>query len=223
VRALLAEADRVLRVHEVAETIAWRSLLLRCLAFVFVGGALFGAVMGTFGGLGSDRSWQVFYSATKVPLLLIATVCVSLPSFFVLNTLLGLRSDFGQVLRALLETQAVLALILASLSPYVAVWYASFTDYGTAVLFNAVLLGLASVAAQVALRTHYRALINRSRKHRILLQVWIVTYAFVGIQMAWVLRPFVGSPGEPVQFFRSESWGNAYAVVARLIWRVLSP
>jgi hypothetical protein len=39
--------------------------------------------------------------------------------------------------------------------------------------------------------------------------------------MAWVLRPFVGSPDQPVQFIRPESWGNAYEVVLRLMWRAI--
>jgi hypothetical protein len=40
--------------------------------------------------------------------------------------------------------------------------------------------------------------------------------------MAWVLRPFVGDPGEPVEFIRAGSWGNAYEVVLRLAWRAIS-
>ncbi len=77
-------------------------------------GMAYGAVMGTFGPVGllyaprspdwlsalEDRSWQIVYSALKVPLLIVATFLLSLPSFFVLNTLLGLRSDFGAALRA---------------------------------------------------------------------------------------------------------------------------
>jgi hypothetical protein len=35
-------------------------------------------------------------------------------------------------------------------------------------------------------------------------------YAFVGIQMGWVLRPFIGQPGVPTTFFRPGAWGNAY-------------
>ena len=32
-----------------------------------------------------------------------------------------------------------------------------------------------------------------------------------------MLRPFIGDPDLPVAFFRSEAWGNAYVVVARLL------
>ena len=35
------------------------------------------------------------------------------------------------------------------------------------------------------------------------------------------LRPFVGAPDQPVQFIRPESWGNAYEVVLRLVWRAI--
>jgi hypothetical protein len=62
----------------------------------------------------------------------------------------------------------------------------------------------------------------RNRRHRVLLRTWLVVYAFVGIQMGWVLRPFVGAPGMPVQFFREEAWGNAYVIVARMIWDVIT-
>ena len=44
-----------------------------------------------------------------------------------------------------------------------------------------------------------------------------MTVSAVGIQMAWLLRPFVGNPDLPVQFFRREGFGNAYEVVVRLI------
>jgi hypothetical protein len=35
-----------------------------------------------------------------------------------------------------------------------------------------------------------------------LLYIWILLFGFVGTQLAWTLRPFFGSPGEPFQVFR---------------------
>lgn len=52
-------------------------------------------------------------------------------------------------------------------------------------------------------------------------RVWLVLYLFVGIEMAWVLRPFVGAPGLPVQFFRHGAWGNAYTQLIELMLRLL--
>ena len=190
------------------------------LGMVLAFGLAYGAVMGTFGGLGGDRPWQVVYSALKVPLLLVATFLLSLPSFFVLNTLLGLRSDFPQVVRALMATQAGLTILLASLAPLTASWYVSSGDYTAAILFNALMFAVASVSAQWSLRRDYRVLIARSPRHRSLLWTWIVIYAFVGIQMGWTLRPFVGDPASRVQFFREEGWSNAYVTVLKMIRKV---
>jgi hypothetical protein len=85
------------------------------------------------------------------------------------------------------------------------------------------MFALGSGGAQLVLRRHYRPLIARHPRHRLLLRAWLGIYIFVGIQMGWVLRPFIGDPDQPVQFFRTESWGNAYVVVARLLWQALTP
>ena len=52
--------------------------------------------------------------------------------------------------------------------------------------------------------------------------VWLLIYAFVGIQVAWVARPFVGSPELVTRFFRADAWSNAYVHVAQLIWKIVS-
>jgi hypothetical protein len=194
----------------------------RVLALVLLTGFLYGGAMGSYGGLGGDRPWQVVYSAVKVPLLLWGTFLLALPSFFVLNTLLGVRGDFGQVVRALVGCQVGLTVVLAALAPYTLLWYASFNGYHEAILFNALMFAVASVAAQQLLWRSYRPLIACRPRHRLLLRLWLVAYAFVGIQLGWILRPFVGYPDAPVQFFRQDTWGNAYVIVAAMAWRVLA-
>ena len=196
----------------------WR--LVGCLVAF---GLLYGATMGTFRGLAGQPEWlrQIVYSAVKVPLLLVATFLISLPSFFVLNTLLGLRRDFGQALRAVVATQAGLAIILASLAPLTMLWYASSAVYSHALLFNGAMFAVASCSAQWLLRGYYQSLVARNRRHRWLLWSWVFVYALVAIQMAWLLRPFIGAPGMEVQFLRREAWDNAYEVVLQLIVRSL--
>jgi hypothetical protein len=189
---------------------------------IVVYGVFYGAVMGTFGGIAGPRIWQVVFSAVKVPLLLFVTFLLSLPSFFVLNTLVGLRSDFPRVLEALIRMQAGLTAILASLAPFTAFWYISGSRYEMAILFNGAMFAVASFSAQWILHREYLPLLRSNSRHRWMLRVWIVVYVFVGIQMGWVLRPFIGSPAAPVQFFRAESWSNAYEVVLQMIWNVLT-
>lgn len=191
--------------------------LRRLVFLVLACGLFYGAVMGTYSGLVPGRFHQLLYSGVKVPFLLLVTFLLCLPFFFVVNTVAGLRDDFGLVLRALVAAQACVTVVLAALAPITAVWYLSCNDYDLAILFNAVVFGIASISAQVVVRRYYRPLIHRSPRHRQLLRVWFILYAFVGIQMGWVLRPFIGDPNLPVRFFRPGAWGNAYVVLARLI------
>ena len=215
-KTLLLRADDVLRARSTVLEIgrSWRragALILLIITF----GVIYGAVMGGFGGVAGTRAMQVCFSAIKVPILLLATFGLSLPSFFVVNTLLGLRGDFGSAVRALVATQAGLTIILASMAPLTALWYASSGNYDAAIVFNALMFAVAGVAAQALLRRFYQPLIDRDRRHRLLLRAWLVIYSFVGIQMGWILRPFVGHPAMPTRFFREDTWGNAYQPVEK--------
>jgi hypothetical protein len=191
-------------------------------ACVFVLGFCYGAAMGCYGGLSGDRPWQLFYAGVKTPLLLLVTFFIDLPSFFVFNTLFGLRRDFREALRALAAAQAGMDIVLAASAPLTLFWYASFDGYNSALLFNGVVFACACFAGQHLLRGYYRPLIARNPLHRRLLWTWLGIYIFVGIQMAWTLRPFVGDPRYAVEFFRRRDWGeNAYVVVWRVIWAAL--
>ncbi len=44
------------------------------------------------------------------------------------------------------------------------------------------------------------------------MKVWAVLFAFVGIQMAWNLQPFVGDRGAPFRLFRQHE-GNFYSAI----------
>jgi hypothetical protein len=198
--------------------------LLGCLfALVVVFGGLYGGVMASFTGLAPGRFPQLLYVAAKVPLLLLVSFALCLPSFFVINTLVGLRADFPEALRAVVATQASVAIVLASLAPVTILSYLSMTDYQMAKGFNGVIFAVASLGGQGLLRRYYQPLIRRSPRHRAMLYFWFVLYVFVAIQMAWVLRPFIGNPDLPVTFFRDEQWGNAYVEVLQTILRGLRP
>jgi hypothetical protein len=182
--ALLAAADTLLRsgardrLRPLVEA-DFRTLLALIVSF----GLCYGALMGTFSGVRGDHSLQILYSALKVPLLLLVTFGLSLPGFFVLNTIMGVRSDLNHALKALLAAQAGMTVILTSFAPFTLLWYASCADYNQAILFNAVMFAAATLASQGLLRRYYGPLLQRDRRHRILLRVWLVTYGFVGIQM----------------------------------------
>lgn len=219
----LSPDDILRRAAWTTRSAEFRQALLRLVVCLVLFAFFYGAMMGLFRGLIGHEQWvrQMVYSAIKVPLLLMSSFIIGLPSFFVLSTLLGLRRDFGESLRALVASQAGLAIILASLSPFTLLWYASSTDYSQALAFNGLMFAVASLAAQYLLRGYYRPLIRRNPRHRWLLVGWAFIYILVAIQLAWLLRPFIGSPTAEVTFLRENPWDNAYVVVTRLVWQAL--
>jgi len=187
------------------------------LILLVVCGLFYGAVMGAYSGLEPGRFQQLLFSGVKVIFLLLISFVLCLPSFFVLNLIAGVADDFPEVLRALISTQSCITVVLACLGPFTALWYLSCSDYQLAVLFNGLMFAVASASAQVVVRRYYGPLIRRSARHRQLRFAWFFLYVFVGIQMAWVLRPFISDPKLPVSFLRREAWGNAYVMVGGLI------
>jgi hypothetical protein len=226
-RAWLVTADDVLRQapwivgqREDRARAFWR--LIVCLVAC---GLFYGGVMGTFRGWDGQSQWfrQIVYSAVKVPLLLTIAFAISLPNFFVLNSLFGLRADFARAFRALLAAQAGLAIILASLAPMTLMCYASSADFHQALVFNGLMFAIASLSAQWLVRGYYRPLIQRNRRHRWMMWCWLSVYTLVAIQLAWLLRPFIGAPTIDVQFLRPDAWDNAYVIVTRIVWQTMFP
>lgn len=190
-------------------------------ALMCVFGPVYGAIMGSSTLDSPERLLQMLYSAIKVPLLLGATTLLCLPAFFVVSTVAGLRDDFRASVAAILGGQAVMSVVLASLAPITAMFYLSMSGYNIALMFNALVFAVGAFAGQHAIRRAYRPLIARHARHRVLLVLWIGMYAFVGTQMGWTLRPFIGSPGAFPTFLRDDPFTNAYVEVAMIAGRAL--
>lgn len=56
-----------------------------------------------------------------------------------------------------------------------------------------------------------------SDKAQSVFRVWTTVFALVGAQMSWVLRPFIGSPTSPFEWFRERESNFFVAVVQSLI------
>lgn len=182
---------------------------------------IYGAFLGAFPGLHGPRPLQMLYSAIKLPMLLLVSFVLTLPAFFIVNTLLGLRNDFAPAVRALIGAQAVMSLVLAALAPLTAVWYCSDTSYHAATFFNGALFLIALTAGELLVRRQYGPLIRANPRHKVMLVGWFVVYIFVAIQLAWVLRPFIGDPELETLFSRPHKFDNAYLVIWDMIVRAL--
>ena len=184
---------------------------------IVVCGAIYGGVMGSHSALQPGRWLLVPMSAIKVPILLLGTTGVCFGAFFVISTVLGLRDDFARSTRALLAGQAACAVTLASLAPVTAFFYATGITHAQAQLLSAGMFTVAAIAGQAIVRRRdFRPLFASAigMQHRAVLALWVGMYVFVGIQMVWILRPYIGVPGLDVSLFRDDAISNAYMYFA---------
>lgn len=196
-----------------AARVPWSALAV----LIAVAAAFHGAGVGAFG----LRPLQSAYSALKLPVLLALSTAICLPNFYAVNTVLGLREDFRAAVRGVLAAQATVAVALASQTPIVLFAYVSSASYPFAIAVNGACFALASACGQITLGRHYRALVAKNPRHAHARRAWLLLYVFVAIQLAWVLRPFVGDPGMATSFFRSGPWSNAYVVLIHLVQALL--
>lgn len=61
-----------------------------------------------------------------------------------------------------------------------------------------------------------------SRKAINVFRIWTTVFALVGAQMSWVLRPFIGNPGQAFEWFR-ERESNFFLAVFRTLGSLFSP
>jgi hypothetical protein len=180
--------------------------------------ALYGAAAGAYAGPA-----QAVSAAIKLPLLFLGTLAICFPGFFVIQVLVGSRLRLAQVLALVLGALSLSAVLLAAVIPVTAFFLLTGANYyfltllHVLVVLGAGLVGMAALHEGLAYACEKRGVYPR--KAMTIMKVWAVLFAFVGIQMAWNLQPFVGDRGQPFQLFRHNE-GNFYTAVIYSVQRL---
>lgn len=188
--------------------------------------ALYGAVMGATNLLqGSEldlphKFMQIGVSALKVPVLFLLTCAIVLPPIYVSNAFVGSKLSFRQMLAVLLSSLAVTTTVLASMATVSLFFALTSQSYHFLKLLHVLFFAYAGLAGLAYQRRCLRELMPSGASAGGLWVMWLVLYMFVGTQLAWVLRPFVGDPGTEFQVFRPRS-GNFYESVVGSFGRML--
>lgn len=186
--------------------------LMRTLLF----SAIYGFCLGFFA-----LNWQILSAAVKVPLLIVGTTAICLPALFTFNVLLGSKLNIRQTLAVLLVSNYLLSLVLVSLAPILLFFIISTPDKSFIFLLNLIAFVISGIFGVSLLWKGMRYLTFRSGipYNPQIIQVWSVIYMFVGTQLSWLLRPYIGNKGE-FAFFR-EIEGNFYIAVYKVIVNIL--
>ncbi|MBI4859073.1 MAG: hypothetical protein HY815_02185 [Candidatus Riflebacteria bacterium] len=220
--SLSLHTDSILRNREhIYESIARRQSLGRAIAVYFTMTVLFGGFYGaTMGAFKSGP--QALVSATKVPLLLFLSLAVATPALYVFNTILGSKIRPIQTIATCAAGMATVSVLLLALSPLSIFFMLSGASYAFLKLFHIVMFFVAGYFGAFVLYDGLQTIAMRvgHNQNMTLLQIWLCLYAYVGVQMAWILRPFLGDPSRPFALFRP-SEGNFFKAALDALLAVL--
>lgn len=126
-------------------------LQLAILLFTFI----YGASMGLFSG-----GLQILYSAMKIPILLFLTLYICVPTFYVLDSLVGGALSLRQMLIILLSGFTIMATILVAFMPVTLFFLLTSFDYTFVVLLNVFVFGVGGVGALIYFLQGYNTMYN---------------------------------------------------------------
>ena len=215
---------------EVAALAAWTAdwrvtHVVRDVALIVVGAGAFGAALGCW-----RAPWQAVFAGIKLPLIMLLTAAGNAMLNAMLAPLLGLRLHFRQSFLAILASFALASAILGAFSPLAAFviwnapplaegandWARNSATHAEIMLLLVVMIAFAGIAANLRLLQLLRALAGDSATSWRVLLAWLAGNLFLGSQLSWVLRPFIGNPAMPVEFLRADAFhGNFYETVFR--------
>jgi hypothetical protein len=196
----------------------WRWLLY--LAVIVVGAGLFGAAVGSW-----RAPLQALYTAIKLPLILLLTSLGNGLLNAMFAPLLGVNLSLRQSLLAVLMSFTIAAAILGAFSPllYFLIWNTpqlaagastNASAHSLVLLCETGMIAFAGIAANVRLLQLLRELGGGEGAARKVLFAWLAGNLLLGSQLAWNLRPFVGSPYLEVEFLRPNAFeGNFFEAV----------
>ena len=180
-------------------------------------GALYGASMGTYAG-----GVQIIFDAIKIPMLLLVAVFVSLPTYYVLNGILGGEMSLRQMAVLFMISITVMATMMIAFLPVTLFFMLTtpertFAAYAFTVLLNVFFFGISGVTAVSYLLRGFSKIHGENRKWVPAMITGSGVLAFVGTQLAWVLRPYFHLSTT----FIAPPSGNFYIAVIELIGRLL--
>ena len=198
------------------------------MTLIAAGAGLYGASMGCWRG-----PEQAIYSAIKLPIVVLLTTFGNALLNGMLAPLLGLNIPFRQSFSAIVMSFTIAAAILGAFSPLIAfmVWnapdLASKSLSGSA--YNFILLTHVSAIALAGFTGNARLFQllarlggGRAVAFRVLC-AWLASNLFLGSQLSWILRPFIGSPLLPVEFVRKAAFhGNFFEAVLHSLRQIFN-
>jgi len=184
---------------------------LRQLLVILLFSLLYGVVMGSYNGI-----LQSISTGIKVPTLIFLSILICFPALYVIQYMIGSTMTLFQMLNIILSGFVVFTTITLSFAPIIVFFMITSENYAFLKLLHVAIFIFSGI---FAIKTILSGLTYSCEKKNVypklglsIFKIWIFIFAFVSSQLAWNLRPFVGSKEMPFEVFRKHE-GNFYVAV----------
>ena len=172
---------------------------------------LYGVIMGSF-----HSFTQAIVAGLKLNMLFMSTVIICLPSFYIIQLILGSKINFRHVTVILLSGFVISTSVMVAFSPIIIFFLITGSNYYFLQLLH---IAIFIFSGFFGVRFIIEALKLSCEKENIypksgvtVFRIWAVIFVFVGIQLAWNLRPFLGDKDKPFAMSRKYE-GNFYTAI----------
>jgi hypothetical protein len=173
----------------------------------------FGAAVGAWRG-----GAQIAFAALKMPIGIIGTLAIAAPAFYALAAVFGRPWPLRSVLSLVLAAGARFALVLLAMTPPLWLTINFGAPYEAIKLAATLAYGLAGLAG---LEVLVRGL-GEGPGRRSTIALFVSVFLLIGAQNAWVLRPYLGTPGtSEVHLFTQKREGGLAVQLYRSVEQLL--
>ena len=186
-------------------------MMKRDVLIVVLSTAAYGAVLAAW-----RSPLMAAYVAVKLPVVFVATTLVVSAFCWAAGLLCRAGLRYREVLGAVFSAMAVAGSILLALSPVVLYFvFSGAPDAGTReemrfahatmMMVHILVLACAGATGNLVLCRALRRRVPPACRLAPMVALWIASFAVVGCQLVWIMRPLVGSPNIAVEFLRSDA------------------
>jgi hypothetical protein len=195
--------------------------VVRQLLIILLFSFIYGVVMGSYNGF-----QQSIVTGIKIPCLIMLSLLICFPALYVIQYMIGSTMTLGQMANIILSGFVVFTTIALSFAPIVIFFMITSDNYAFLKLLHVTIFTFSGI---FTIKTIIKGLAFSCEKKNIypkqgmtIFKIWIFIFAFVSSQLAWNLRPFVGSRDLPFELFRARE-SNFYVAVIQSVADLFEP
>lgn len=198
-----------------------KKIIVQQLVLILIFTFLYGVIMGSYNG------WlQSIVTGIKIPVLIMLSLFICFPALYVIQSMIGSTMTISQMANIIFSGIFVFSTIALSFGPIVIFFMITSDSYSFLKLLHVAIFAFSGI---FAVKTIINGLKFSCEKKNLyprlgmtIFRIWVFILAFVSSQLAWNLRPFVGSRELQFELLR-EREGNFFIAVIHSLGDIVSP